>query len=218
MRLNRLLSTAAAAALVACPALVLAQTAAAPAAPAATAPAAPAAAPAPPVAPLPPSPNVVPNGDWITTLRGSGHFTVLLKALDTNQLTAPLKAAPNLTVFAPTDEAFNALPPTTLQLLLSPAGAQQLRKVLTYHVVNLPMDSAKIKGTKTTVGTVEAQQVTLDGGGDVILVNNADVIQSDVKTANGVTVFVVDKVLIPADVTLPGVAASATPSAPTTGG
>jgi len=217
MRFNRLLSTAAAAALVTCPALVLAQTAAAPAAPAAAAPAAPAAAPAP-AAPLPPSPNVVPNGDWVSTLKASGHFTVLLKALDANQLTAPLKAAPNLTVFAPTDEAFNALPPTTLQLLLSPAGAQQLRKVLTYHVVNLPMDSAKIKGTKTTVGTVEAQQVTLDGGGDVILVNNADVIQADVKAANGVTVFVVDKVLIPSDVTLPGVAASAAPTAPTTGG
>jgi uncharacterized surface protein with fasciclin (FAS1) repeats len=214
MRFNRLLSTVAVAASLACPAVVLAQTAAAPAAPAA------AAAPAaPPAAVLPPSPNVMPNGDWITTLKASGHFTILLKALDTNQLTAPLKAAPNLTVFAPTDEAFNALPPAQLQLLLSTAGAQQLRKVLTYHVVNLSLDSTKIKGTKTTVGTVDApQQVTLDGGGDVIMVNNADVIQSDVKVANGVTIFVVDKVLIPTDVTLPGATASAAPAAPATGG
>lgn len=212
MRFNRLLSTAAAAALIACPALGLAQT---PAAPAASAPTAPAPV-ASPATPLPPSPNVMPNGDWISTLKASGHFTILLKALDANQLTAPLKAAPNLTVFAPTDDAFNALPAGQLQLLLSPAGTQQLRKVLTYHVVNAQVDSSKIKGAKGPVATVDApQQVMLDGSGDTMLVNNADIIQSDIKVANGVIIQVLDKVLIPTDVTLPGAtAAVASPSTP----
>ena len=216
MRFDRLLSTAAAAALLTLPTLGMAQTPAAPADPAAAAPAAPAAAPA---APLPPSPNVTPNGDWISTLKASGHFTILLKALDTNQLTAPLKAAPNLTVFAPTDDAFNALPPAQLQLLMSPSGATQLRKVLTYHVVNTQVDSTKIKGAKGPVGTVDApQQVMLDGSGDTMLVNNADIIQSDVKVANGVIIQIIDKVLIPTDVVLPGAAAAATPTAPSAGG
>ena len=217
MRFDRLLSTAAAAALLTLPTLGMAQTPAAPADPAAATPAAPPAAA--PAAPLPPSPNVTPNGDWISTLKASGHFTILLKALDTNQLTAPLKAAPNLTVFAPTDDAFNALPPAQLQLLMSPSGATQLRKVLTYHVVNTQVDSTKIKGAKGPVGTVDApQQVMLDGSGDTMLVNNADIIQSDVKVANGVIIQIIDKVLIPTDVVLPGAAASANPTAPSTGG
>ncbi len=216
MRFNRLLSTAAAAALVACPALGLAQNAAAPVAAAPSAPAAPA---APPAAPLPPSPNMAPNGDWVATLKASGHFTILLKALDTNQLTAPLKGLPNLTVFAPTDEAFNALPAGQLQLLMSPGAAAQLRKVLTYHVINASVDSTKIKGAKGPVATVDApQQVMLDGSGDTMLVNNADIIQADVRVANGVIIHVLDKVLIPADVMLPGSTAAVAPAAPSTPG
>ncbi len=215
MRFIRPLQTASVAALVATFAAtvsVQAQTAApsaTPAAPAAAAPAAP---------PLPPSPNVQPNGDWVATLRASGHFNTLIKALDATQLSNQLKAYPNLTVFAPTDEAFNALPPAQLQYLLAPANLAKLQKVLIYHVVNAPLDAAKVKGTKTTVGTVDApQQVTIDGGGDTLLVNNADVIQTDVKVANGVTIFVLDKVLIPPEITLPAAAASAA-TAPATGG
>jgi uncharacterized surface protein with fasciclin (FAS1) repeats len=215
MRFNRLLSTAAAAALVACPVLGLAQTPAAPTAAAPTAPP-PAAAPAPV---LPPSPNVVPNGDWVSTLKASGHFTILLRALDANQLTAPLKGLPNLTVFAPTDDAFNALPAGQLQLLMSPGGAQQLRKVLTYHVINASVDSTKIKGAKGPVATVDApQQVMLDGSGDTMLVNNADIIQPDIKVANGVIIHVLDKVLVPSDVVLPGSTAAVAPTAPSTPG
>jgi len=214
MRFIRPLSTAAAAAFAfAAVASAQAQTAA-PAAPAAP-PAA--AAPAPAAPALPPSPNLAPAGDWISTLRASGHFTTLIKALDAAQLTNQLKAYPNLTVFAPDDDAFNALPPAQLQFLLDPKNAAKLQQVLIYHVVNLPLDTAKVKGTKTTVATVSGQQVTIDGGGDVLLVNNADVIQSDVKVANGVNIFVLDKVLIPSTVTLPAAAASAA-TAPATGG
>ncbi len=215
MRFN-LLTTAAAATVFLCPAMALAQTA--PAAPAAPAAAAPAAAPAPAPAPLPPSPNLVANGDWIATLKGSTHFTIQVKALDQNGLSAQLKAYPNLTVFAPTDEAFKALPPAQLQLLLSPAGTNTLRKVLTYHLVNAQIDAAKIKGAKGDVATVDGVNVSLDGSGDVLMVNNADIIQPDVKAANGVIVHAIDKVLIPSDVTLPGAAAASAPAAPATGG
>lgn len=216
MRFIRPLQTASVAALVATFAATVSAQAqsAAPAAPA-TPPAA--AAPAAPAPQLPPSPNVQPAGDWIATLKASGHFTTLLKALDAAQLTNQLKAYPNLTVFAPDDDAFNALPPAQLQFLLDPKNAAKLQQVLIYHVVNLPLDSAKVKGTKTTVATVSGQQVTIDGGGDTLLVNNADVIQPDVKVANGVNIFVLDKVLIPATVTLPAAAASAA-TAPATGG
>jgi uncharacterized surface protein with fasciclin (FAS1) repeats len=179
--------------------------AAAPAAPAAASPAAPAPA-------LEASPNLVANGNIVDTLKASGHFTILTKALDAAQLTKVLAATPGLTLFAPTDEAFQALPPSQLAQLLQPDNAPILQKVLIYHLVNLSLDSTKIKGAKGPVPSVETSQLQLDGSGDVLKVNNADIIQTDVRATNGL-IQVVDKVLVPSDVTLPTAAAAATHSA-----
>ena len=208
MRFTQLLSTATAAAILLCPVLAMAQPAPAAPAAAATAPA----APVPPAPVLPPSPNLMANGDLIATLKGSPHFTILARALDANNLSASLKAAPGLTLFAPTDDAFNALPAGQLQMLMMPANANLLRKVLTYHLINATVDTSKIKGAKGPVTTVGGGSVQLDGSGDVLMVNNADIIQADVKAANGVVIHAIDKVLIPADVTLPGSAAAAAPA------
>ncbi len=169
------------------------------ASPAATA--APAAA-ASAAAPLPASPNLVAAGSITATLKASAHFTILSKALVNAQLAAVLNATPGLTLFAPTDEAFQALPPTQLAKLLLPDNAPVLQKILIYHLVNLTLDGAKIKGAKGPVPSVEASQLQLDGSGDPLKVNDADIIQADVKATNGV-IHVIDKVLIPADVTLP---------------
>jgi uncharacterized surface protein with fasciclin (FAS1) repeats len=180
----------------------LAQTSPAPAA----SPPAPAAAPA--SAAVPPSPNVVPNGDIVSTLRASGHFTVLVKALDGANLSPVLKSTPNLTLFAPTDEAFRQLPAAQLSALLAPANAPTLQKILIYHLVHLDLDTSKIKGARGPVQTVENGNLQLDGSGPVLKVNNADIIQPDVRASNGI-IQVIDKVLIPADVTLPTVSAAA---------
>ena len=166
------------------------------------APAAPADAAAPAAAPLPASPNLVAAGSITATLKGSPHFTILSKALVNAQLAAVLNVTPGLTLFAPTDEAFQALPPTQLAKLLLPDNAPVLQKILIYHLVNLTLDGAKIKGAKGPVPSVEASQLQLDGSGDVLKVNDADIIQADVKATNGV-IHVIDKVLIPADVTPP---------------
>ncbi len=161
---------------------------------------APAAAPAAP--PLAASPDLVANGNIVATLKGSTHFTILIKALDQAQLTAVLSATPGLTLFAPTDEAFQALPPTQLAKLLLADNAPILQKVLIYHLVNLTLDGAKIKGAKGPVPSVETSPLQIDGSGAVVKVNDALVIQADVKATNGI-IHVVDKVLIPGDVTLP---------------
>ncbi len=179
------------------PAAGLAQTAA-PAAPAA-----PAAAPA-----LPPSPHLVANGNIVSTLQGSGQFTVLVKALAATGLSDTLKAAPGLTVFAPTDAAFNALPPARVAALMAPANAPVLQKILTYHVVNLSLDSSKIKGAKGPVPSVEGSKLQLDGSGAAAKVDNADIIQADVRASNGI-IHVIDKVLLPPDVALPAATADA---------
>jgi uncharacterized surface protein with fasciclin (FAS1) repeats len=196
MRLSSLIP--AAALVLALPGLCLAQTAPAPAP-------APAAAPAPS---LPASPNVTPNGDIITTLQGSGHFTILLKALSNAQLSPTVKSTPNLTLFAPTDEAFRILPAAQLTALMAPNNAPILQKILIYHLVNLNLDTSKIKGAKGPVQTVEQGKLQLDGSGPVLKVNNADIIQPDVRVSNGI-IHVIDKVLIPSDVQLPTVSAAA---------
>jgi uncharacterized surface protein with fasciclin (FAS1) repeats len=203
MKLSRLLTTAAAVSLIACPLAVLAQGETMP-----TAPSAPAA-----TAPVAPSPHLRAAGDMVATLRGSGDFSILVKALDDTNLSGVLKTTPNLTLFAPTDEAFHALPPTQLSQLLAPKNAALLQKVLTYHLVHLDLDTSKFKGTKGPVETVEKSKLQIDGSGEPMMVNNADIIQADVHTTNGV-IHVVDKVLIPADVTLPAATADAQVSRP----
>ncbi|KSB87673.1 hypothetical protein AS593_15035 [Caulobacter vibrioides] len=208
MYVTRFLSAAAAMALLS--GVAIAQTAdpAAPAQPPAAAPPAATAAPATPAA------KVTPNGDLIATAQASGQFTTFLKALDATNLTSVLKSNPNLTVFAPTDAAFAALPAGELDRLMQPANAAQLQKVLTYHVINTKVDSTKITGAKGEVKTVEGSSVTLDGSGASPMVDGANIVQADVMATNGV-LHVVDKVLIPKDVPIQAAAAAATDDAAT---
>ena len=204
MTLTRLLTTAAAAALIAFPAIAFAagDAPAAPATPETTPPAS-AAAPAAPAAPaLPHIPTVVGGADIYTTLKASGQFTILVKALDQAGLSAVLQKYPNLTFFAPTDDAFKALPADQLAKMLAPgdAAANQLQQVLTYHLITTPVDSSKIKGAKGPAPTQEKSTILLDGSNpDDLMANNADIIQADVRTTNGGIIHVIDKVLIPAD-------------------
>lgn len=188
--LTRLLAASAAAAMLG--GAALAQTPAAPAA----------AAPAPAAA----TPRVMAAGDLIATAKASGQFTTLVKALDATNLTAVLQKTPNLTVFAPTDAAFAALPAGQLDELMKPANAATLQKILTYHVINARVDAAKIKGAKGGVKTVEGADVMLDGSADNLMVDSATIVQADVMATNGI-LHVVDKVLMPGDI--PGVQASA---------
>ena len=193
MHLTRLLATAAAVAVIACPAMTLAASdvpAATPAAPSAPAPA------------TPSIPKIAGGTDIYATLKASGQFTILLKAADSTGIAPVLQKYPNLTFFAPTDEAFRALPPDVLTKLMAPgdASANQLQQILKYHLVNAQVDSSKIKGAKGPLNTVENTPVVLDGSNpDDLLVNNADIIQADVRTANGGILHAIDKVLIPAD-------------------
>jgi len=194
MQLNRLLTTAAAAVLIACPAAALAQDASAP-------PAAAAAPAAPPAHSVPSIPKVAGGANIYDTLKASGQFTILLKAVDQAGLAPVLQRYP-VTLFAPTDAAFNALPADVLSKLMeaNDTSANQLQQILKYHLINAQVDASKIRGAKGPVNTVENTPVQLDGSNpDDLLVNNADIIQADVRTGNGGIINVVDKVLIPTD-------------------
>lgn len=160
---------------------------------------APAATPAPtaaapqaaPAAPAAQANNV------IDVLQAQGNFTTLLRALDGAQLTDTLRTRPAITIFAPTDEAFAALPEADRTRLLDPANAQELRSLLLYHVIVADVTAGQIQGARGGVETAARTQVLLDGTGDAIKVDGATVTRADIDASNG-GVYVIDKVLNPA--------------------
>ncbi|MCR5875967.1 fasciclin domain-containing protein [Phenylobacterium sp. J426] len=138
--------------------------------------------------------QVSPSGDLIDTLKAAGQFTTFIKAADATNLTSLLKTNKNLTVFAPTDAAFAALPASELSRLEADKTAMQ--KLVLHHVINAPVDSAKIKGARGPVPSGAGDQVVLDGSDEAALkADGATIVQSDIRTGSGL-LHVVDKVLV----------------------
>ena len=143
-----------------------------------------------------------PAVDIVATLTAAGKFTTLIKAIDAAGLTATLKHPGNLTVFAPTDAAFAAVPQATLDDLMKPENRAKLQHILLYHVINAPVTSAETVGhaaadIPTVVpGANPPLKLHVDGSGGALKINDANVVQADVKASNG-TIQVIDKVLMP---------------------
>ena len=136
-----------------------------------------------------------PASDIITELKSSGEFTTLLAVLNTTNLTNLVATHPNLTLLAPTDAAFAALPPGQLDALKK--NPVQLQALLTYHLIGAKVPATDVKGHAAgKVMTVAKKNVTIDGSSTPIKVNDATVLQAGVPAANGV-IYVVDKVLTP---------------------
>ncbi|WP_332769057.1 fasciclin domain-containing protein [Phenylobacterium sp.] len=213
MHLTRFLTTAAVAAL-----LAGAAQAQAPAAPATKAPAQPPAASTPaPDAAAPgatAAAKVTAAGDIVETAKASGQFTTFLKAAEATNLTGLLKSNKNLTVFAPTDAAFAALPAGELEKLMLPENKAQLQKLMIYHIVNAPVTSADFKGATRKAATVAGPSVELSGG-EKPMVNDATIVQADIAASNGI-LHVVDKVLTPGAVSATASGAAASTTAPET--
>jgi uncharacterized surface protein with fasciclin (FAS1) repeats len=155
-------------------------------------------APAPAAQPAAPATPLTPNGDVMSTLRSSAQFTTFVKALDATNLATLLQHQPNITVFAPTDAAFAALPPGQLDQLT--ADKTGLQKLLIYHLINARVDPARIKGTRGPWPAGSGEKIVLDGSQDGALkAENATVVQAGVATSNGL-IYVVDQVLKPGSV------------------
>ena len=132
--------------------------------------------------------------DIVGTAVAAGSFTTLTAALEAAGLVDTLKGEGPFTVFAPTDEAFAALPAGTVDTLLAdPKG--DLTQILTYHVVPGKVMSTDITDgmTATTVQGADLTFTIKDGN---VYVNDAMVVTADIETSNGV-IHVIDGVLIP---------------------
>lgn len=135
-------------------------------------------------------------GDIIEVASTTDGFATLTAAVTAAGLVETLQGEGPFTVFAPTDEAFAALPAGVLDALLLPENKDALTKILTYHVVAGKVMAADV--TDGDVPTVEGQNVTLSTA-DGVTVNGAKVIQADVETSNGV-IHAIDAVILPPDV------------------
>ena len=135
------------------------------------------------------------SNDIVDTAAAAGQFNTLIAAAKAADLVETLKGPGPLTVFAPTDAAFAALPEGTVENLLKPENKDQLVKVLTYHVVAGKVMAAQVV-TLDSAQTVEGAAVAIDAAGGKVMVNDAQVVQADVGASNGV-IHVIDKVLLP---------------------
>lgn len=150
--------------------------------------------------------QVTPAGDIVETVKAAGQFTTLVKALEATNLVELLKTTPNLTVFAPTDAAFAALPAGQLDRLMAEENRAELQKLLTYHVINARLDGEKIDNSRGPVPTVAGETVQVDGVEETWMIGQARITQADINADNGV-IHVVDKVLMTSD--MPAAAAPA---------
>jgi uncharacterized surface protein with fasciclin (FAS1) repeats len=135
------------------------------------------------------------EGDTIVEVATTnGSFNTLVSAIQAADLVETLSGEGPYTVFAPTDEAFAALPAGTLDKLLLPENKEALTQVLTYHVVPGDIPASDIK--TGAVATVEGGDVDISADAGEVTVNGAAVTQADVTASNGV-IHVIDAVLLP---------------------
>ena len=132
-------------------------------------------------------------GTIVDVAVGAGNFGTLVAAVTAADLVETLSGEGPFTVFAPTDEAFAALPEGVLDALLLPENKAVLAQILTYHVVSGKVMAADV--TDSDVATVEGQTIKLSTMGGVT-VNGANVIQADVEADNGV-IHAIDAVILP---------------------
>ncbi|MCA3560817.1 MAG: fasciclin domain-containing protein [Aestuariivirga sp.] len=135
----------------------------------------------------------------VETAQQAGSFKTLIAAAQAAGLADALATTNNITVFAPTDEAFAKLPAGTVESLLKPENKDKLVAILTYHVLPRELESKQMLAGPFHVRTLKANPdrtltITKNAGG--VTVDNATVIKADIMTDNGV-IHVIDTVLIP---------------------
>jgi uncharacterized surface protein with fasciclin (FAS1) repeats len=130
---------------------------------------------------------------------GAGTFKTLLAAATAAGLADTLATSGPLTVFAPTDEAFAALPAGTVETLLKPENKDQLVAVLSYHVLGRKLTSDQLPGNAIHVKTLKSggdRTLRVEKSASGVTIDGANVVSADIAADNGV-IHVIDKVLLP---------------------
>ena len=134
------------------------------------------------------------SNNIVETAIAAGSFNTLVAAVQAADLVETLASGGPFTVFAPTDEAFAAIPEADLQALL--ADKEALTQVLLYHVVAGKVPASAVMGitsAETVQGSSVKVKITADGK---VMVDDATVVATDVEASNGI-IHVIDKVILP---------------------
>ncbi|WP_445263803.1 fasciclin domain-containing protein [Rhodohalobacter sp. 8-1] len=123
------------------------------------------------------------------------NLSTLVAAVQAAGLVETLSGDGPFTVFAPTNEAFDALPDGTLESLLEPANRDMLVKILTYHVVSGEVMAGDLSDGMMAE-TVQGSNISISIANGTVSINDATVIAADVDASNGV-VHVIDSVIMP---------------------
>jgi uncharacterized surface protein with fasciclin (FAS1) repeats len=139
--------------------------------------------------------NKAMNMDIVETAANAGTFNTLIAAAKAAGLVDALKGDGPLTVFAPTDEAFSALPAGTIETLLKPENKGQLATILQYHVIAGNIGSSALADgvVLNTLAGIDAGISKTEGGFNI---ENARIVATDINASNG-TVHVIDRVILP---------------------
>ena len=134
--------------------------------------------------------------DVVDTAASAGTFETLIAAAKAAGLVDALKSDGPLTVFAPTDDAFGALPAGTIKTLLMPENKDQLATILKYHVVAGDLGSSALAdGARLeTLAGIDAVINETEAGFNI---ENARIVKTDIDVSNGV-IHVIDRVILPA--------------------
>jgi uncharacterized surface protein with fasciclin (FAS1) repeats len=140
-------------------------------------------------------------GNIVETAMGAGTFGTLIAAAKAAGLDGALATGKDLTVFAPTDEAFKKLPAGTVEDLLKPENKDKLAAILSYHVVGSKIMAGDIKDGSQEVKTIKEggdNMIEVVKSADGVTVDGAKVVTADVAADNGV-IHVIDSVILPKD-------------------
>jgi uncharacterized surface protein with fasciclin (FAS1) repeats len=135
----------------------------------------------------------------VETAAKAGKFGTLIAAAKAAGLAGALSNGKNLTVFAPTDAAFDKLPKGTVASLLKPDNKAKLAAILSYHVLPRRLTSGQLPHKAIHVRTIKASgdrllRVTKSRNG--VTVDGANVVSADIRASNGI-IHVIDKVMLP---------------------
>lgn len=133
--------------------------------------------------------------DIVDTAASAGNFQTLIAAAKAAGLAEALKGDGPLTVFAPTDDAFGALPAGTIENLLKPDNKDQLARILKYHVIAGEVGSAAL-ADGARLETLAGPDAVISQTEKGFNIENARIVATDIDAANGV-IHVIDRVILP---------------------
>ncbi|MFN6514140.1 MAG: fasciclin domain-containing protein [Nostoc sp. CreGUA01] len=157
------------------------------------------------------------GNDIVSLAASSNSFSTLTSLLKAAGLAETLQQPGPYTVFAPTNDAFAALPASTLEQLQQPQNREALVKILTYHVVPGAVTASQLTNGELKTFEERPVNIQIDRANNQVAVNNARVIQADVPASNGV-IHAINQVLIPPDLNLSQLDQQPTEGGTTNGG